>query len=343
MKYLIYFLMIILTLSIVSAFQCYNGEPAIRFNEYLCIEGKYSSHACQGGGYACKSGWDYIKNIPKYEYYCDAGTASGFVKCENGCNPVTGLCEEGYKNCNEGEMTCGTGSWSQTNEPPYSEDGDVYKCKNNLWVKQEECKYGCKYLSYSYAKCDELTYYCTSNNCIKQKLSGNIPEYCYDNYQECHEMSYKCEIGKYYCTMDVFNPMDKGLIGFCEDGISMKTIGQCQDKKCAIEEPRFGSTKEEVCGETVISNCGNGICEEDETEYSCPIDCGQNAVTRAVSWLNKSFFGSFQNLLYLAGLIGFIILGIKFGGKYTGIILIIAMIIIIILVLQHSLNDLLFV
>ncbi len=156
----------------VSSFGCYDGSQAIPFNSYICLSTTKSAYACQSGGYACQSGYDYVSNIPIYSFYCDLGDPkySGFVQCLMGCDPLTGLCREGFRECNEGYEIC--------------ENNQRLKCVDNSWQVLESCNNKiCSEVNYDKSVCME--YYCyntLTNRCEPSSVRGHN---CYNLYNEC--------------------------------------------------------------------------------------------------------------------------------------------------------------
>ena len=160
-----------------STFTCYNDATPIRFEDNICLNKETSYYACQGGGYACRVGFDYDNNWDIYEFYCDGNNADDFVICEEGCNKVTGLCNEGPRDCSEGYMQCGIGTL-------HDRFGDVYKCLNGKWQLAEACgDKECLNPTYNNAYCYFKWYYCQRpTDCFK---SSTKQDGCFDTLEKC--------------------------------------------------------------------------------------------------------------------------------------------------------------
>jgi hypothetical protein len=187
MKKIIFILLMVLLAGTVNAFTCYNGAEPIRFNDYICVSDTKQSHACQGGGYACEVGYNYLKQEYGYVYYCDYSTSFGFVECEDGCDQSTGLCKEGYQSCSNGMQAC-CNSKEDCVDGTYRSTGDAYQCVNSDWVLKQECsaEQSCEESGGYLAQCNANTiWYCFTD---EQKIcyeSSVKTSNCWSNFEEC--------------------------------------------------------------------------------------------------------------------------------------------------------------
>jgi len=168
---------------LVSVVQAVDFSKCTHFDEHYCVDSNDNSLACQGGGYACPF---KVGDMVLYtEYYCEYAESYSVVYCENKCNPVTGLCNEGWRQCSEGFMECGL------DNQPY--DNIIYKCIGGVWQQQENCNdFDCYEYNYNYAFCDIALYYCVNNNynCVKCSDSTG-----YETLEECKaNLVYFCKV-----------------------------------------------------------------------------------------------------------------------------------------------------
>jgi len=229
---------------------CYNDfnqliGPALEFDNTICTGDNISFYACQGGGYACDTGRDDPTLGDILDLYCELENSYDFVECENGCNYQTGLCNEGYIECSNDYMGCCNDA-EDCKKNIYRDEGDTFKCINNKWEFQEDCKIGCTEQSYNYAFCNFNKYYCT----------GAIDCYWSDTkFSNCYETPEECSSNLGFCCRD-------------KDFFYTWRLGGCQDG----ENPSQGTVITEQYCESLNGNQSNCFLEKCEDAQEVIVD-----------------------------------------------------------------------
>lgn len=231
---------------------------------------------------------------PQNTNYCGDGWCSGTESkqnCPADCAPAP-YCGDGV--CNNGESIsscpydcklkpyCGDGLCNNAETkyscpadcglPAYCGDGSC-----NGVESKRSCPEDCGLATYcgdSTCNLDETKYNCPDDCGLLTYYS--LPPYCGDGY--CNGIE-----TKYTCSMDCRDSQCKNPIGdendetcrgreilICDRGLwdFKQSVDCCRDSDCDSEY----ECKDHRC--RLDKYCGDGICNNAETRYSCPEDCG---------------------------------------------------------------------
>lgn len=254
-----------------------------KFNEHICMGDQYtqSNYACQGGGYYCDDAfWRY--------YYCDlavgSGGVSGFVKCDEGCNQQTGLCNEGLKDCTTGQMACCNDADDCKSEI-YRPSGSLFECVNSKWTLKSTCNAGCTEASQNSAyTCNFQKYYCISG--CSESFYGNAnvlnPQWT-DKSSDCYGTCYATPEQCLANAPTVRANLKKSCYKFTD---SRGVIGYRWVDKCMVGSYYRNDFVNQQVENTTMENLNESDCRElDECSYnSIDPKCTDIFSTDSLTW-----------------------------------------------------------